>query len=78
MSTFSYTERRVGCASCDLVTGMLTVIPETELHTFRCPICKAQDLHHYPVTGSYPSDYDVPPCVTTIDWLQPQPPIANP
>jgi hypothetical protein len=59
----SYPDRRIGCANCDMVTSALNVYPEREIHGWRCPVCEQQTLHHYPVIGSWPSDYDAPPCV---------------
>jgi predicted RNA-binding Zn-ribbon protein involved in translation (DUF1610 family) len=65
MSLQFYPASRIGCASCDFVGDLQKVIDEEEVHQFVCPYCGQQDLHHYPVVGSWPSDYEVPPCAET-------------
>lgn len=62
---YFYPERRIGCASCDLVADAQQVIDEEELHELVCPTCGSQTLHHYPQVGSWPSDYPEPPCRRT-------------
>lgn len=59
---YFYADRRVGCASCNWVADTGKVIDEEELHQEMCPHCGDIAVHHYPVIGSWPSDYDVPPC----------------
>ena len=55
-------EKRIGCDGCDWVGSISPVHTETELHGVLCPNCGEQNLHHYPVFGTWPSDYDEPPC----------------
>lgn len=54
---------RIGCRNCDWVGGLSSDYPvaasiyERQLHGYHCPTCGENDLHEYPVPGSWPSDY---------------------
>lgn len=48
--------QRIGCAACDFVGHAEPRQTEDALHIQPCPRCGEQNLHEYPVRGTWPSE----------------------